>query len=224
MLIFSKEDTSKSRSKVYKIYHPKNTQEFEILFNIHKKNGTIGYERLEPLEWKVINGDIVSLRGDLWLNYDSLMSNINDEGSIKFTNAKKPELLLFDIIKSTTNPNDLVMDFHLGSGTTCAVAHKMNRRYIGIEQMDYIEDVSVERLKKVIDGEQGGISKAVNWQGGGDFVYAELKQINNFKDCEIGSLNKNMQYLPIDEIEDETYGISKEEIIINKKFYGIDNE
>ena len=224
LLIFSKEDTSKSRSKVYKIYHPKNTQEFEILFNIHKKNGTIGYERLEPLEWKVINGDIVSLRGDLWLNYDSLMSNINDEGSIKFTNAKKPELLLFDIIKSTTNPNDLVMDFHLGSGTTCAVAHKMNRRYIGIEQMDYIEDVSVERLKKVIDGEQGGISKAVNWQGGGDFVYAELKQINNFKDCEIGSLNKNMQYLPIDEIEDETYGISKEEIIINKKFYGIDNE
>ena len=52
----------------------------------------------------------------------------------------------------------------------------MGRRYIGIEQMDYIEDIAVERLKKVIDGEQGGISKSVNWQGGGSFVYCELKE------------------------------------------------
>lgn len=66
------------------------------------------------------------------------------------------------------------MDFFLGSGTTAAVAHKMNRRYIGIEQMDYIETITVERLKKVIEGEQGGISKDVSWQGGGSFVYAEL--------------------------------------------------
>lgn len=65
--------------------------------------------------------------------------------------------------------------YHLGSGTTAAVAHKMNRQYIGIEQMDYIETVSVERLKKVIDGERGGISKDVNWTGGGSFVYCELK-------------------------------------------------
>lgn len=136
----------------------------------------------------------------------------------------KPEKLMEYLITLTTKENDLVMDFHLGSGTTCAVAHKMNRRYIGIEQMDYIEDVSVQRLKKVIDGEQGGISKAVNWQGGGSFVYAELKEIYNFKDCEIGSLNKNMQYLPINEIEDEEYGIAKEEIAINKAFYGIENE
>ena len=63
----------------------------------------------------------------------------------------------------------------MGSGTTQAVAHKMNRQYIGIEQMDYIETVSVERLKKVITGEQGGISKDVEWQGGGSFVYCELK-------------------------------------------------
>lgn len=54
----------------------------------------------------------------------------------------------------------------------------MNRQYIGIEQMDYIETVAVERLKKVIEGEQGGISKSVNWQGGGDFVYLELKKYN----------------------------------------------
>ena len=142
----------------------------------------------------------------------------------EFETGQKPEKLLERIIFSATNPNDLVMDYHLGSGTTCAVAHKMGRRYIGIEQMDYIEDIAVERLKKVIDGEQGGISKAVNWEGGGNFIYAELKQIDTFKDAEIGALNKNMQYLPISEIEDESYNISKEEIAINKAFYGIENE
>ena len=94
-----------------------------------------------------------------------------------FSNPK-PEQLLKRIIELSTKDNDIVLDYHLGSGTTCAVAHKMNRQYIGIEQMDYIETLAVERLKKVIDGEQGGISKAVNWQGGGEFVYAELAPFN----------------------------------------------
>ncbi|WNO83399.1 site-specific DNA-methyltransferase [Streptococcus suis] len=87
----------------------------------------------------------------------------------------KPENLIKRIVEIATNEGDIVLDYHLGSGTTAAVAHKMNRQYIGIEQMDYIETVSVERLKKVIAGEQGGISKDVNWSGGGSFVYAELK-------------------------------------------------
>lgn len=142
----------------------------------------------------------------------------------KVFNFPKPEALLQRIIEISTKPNDLIMDFHLGSGTTCAVAHKMNRRYIGIEQMDYIEDVAVERIKKVIEGEQGGISKVLNWQGGGSFIYAEQKQIDTFKDAEIGKLNKNMQYLPVSEIEDVEYGISKDEIAINKKFYELENE
>lgn len=68
------------------------------------------------------------------------------------------------------------------------------------------------------------IEKVIEKNEEGSFVYAELKQIDDFKDCEIGALNKNMQYLPIDEIEDENYGISKEEIEINKAFYGIENE
>ena len=92
----------------------------------------------------------------------------------------KPEKLLQRIIHITTNENDLVLDFCLGSGTTCAVAHKMGRRWIGIEQMDYIEDITKVRLQKVLDGEQGGISKAVNWQGGGSFVYLELKKYNQY--------------------------------------------
>jgi adenine-specific DNA-methyltransferase len=165
----------------------------------------------------------------IWLHDEVGHNQISRSEIVKlfgeFTfSTPKPESLLKRIIELTTKPNDLIMDYHLGSGTTCAVAHKMGRRYIGIEQMDYIEDVAVERLKKVINGEQGGISKIVNWNGGGDFVYAELKTIDTFKNVEIGSLNRNMQYLPINEIEDSNYNISKEEIAINKAFYGIENE
>lgn len=90
----------------------------------------------------------------------------------------KPESLLKFIIEISTNPGDIVLDYHLGSGTTAAVAQKMGRRWIGIEQMDYIDTIAKERLKKVIAGEQGGISKSVNWQGGGSFVYLELKKYN----------------------------------------------
>ena len=90
----------------------------------------------------------------------------------------KPERLLQRILTLATNEGDIVLDNFLGSGTTAAVAHKMNRQYIGVEQMDYIETVTVERLKKVIAGEQGGISKAVEWKGGGSFIYCELSKLN----------------------------------------------
>lgn len=93
-------------------------------------------------------------------------------------NNPKPEELIKHLIEIATNPNDIVLDYHVGSGTTCAVAHKMGRRWIGIEQMDYIEDITKVRLQKVLDGEQGGISKAVGWSGGGSFVYFELKKYN----------------------------------------------
>lgn len=105
--------------------------------------------------------------------------NGNDEITKLFSrddfSYAKPEKLIADILKISSKENDIVLDFFLGSGTTAAVAHKMKRQYIGIEQMDYIETVSIERLKKVIDGDQGGISKDVNWTGGGSFVYCELK-------------------------------------------------
>lgn len=90
----------------------------------------------------------------------------------------KQERLLQRIITLGSNKGDIVLDFTVGSGTTAAVAQKMGRRWIGIEQMDYIETIAKERLKKVIAGEQGGISKSVNWQGGGSFVYLELKKYN----------------------------------------------
>lgn len=107
--------------------------------------------------------------------------DINDDG--KAFDNPKPEKLIANIITVATEPDDIVLDFHLGSGTTAAVAHKLNRRYIGIEQMDYIQSLVLERLQKVIKGEQGGISQAVNWKGGGSFVYFDLAKANeNFVD------------------------------------------
>lgn len=106
--------------------------------------------------------------------------------------TQKVEVLLERIITASCPRNGLVLDFHLGSGTTASVAHKMGRRYIGVEQMDYIENITIERMKNVIgknvkkDGKMfeeleydlEGISKAVNWQGGGSFVYCELSRAN----------------------------------------------
>lgn len=86
----------------------------------------------------------------------------------------KPEALLGRILTLATNPGDLVLDSFLGSGTTAAVAHKMNRRYIGIEMGDHAVTHCVPRLNKVINGEQGGISKSVGWQGGGGFRFYRL--------------------------------------------------
>src|SRR5690606_40288347 len=92
--------------------------------------------------------------------------------------GQKAEKPLERIIASSTNEGDIVLDFFMGTGTTQAVALKMNRRYIGIVQMDYINTITVPRLKKVIEGEQSGISKSVNWQGGGSFDYVELMEKN----------------------------------------------
>ena len=107
------------------------------------------------------------------------MKEVKAINSISVFGTPKPERLIERILTLGTNEGDLVLDFHLGSGTTVAVAHKMGRRYIGVEQMDYIQDITVERLKKVLEGEQGGISKTQNWHGGGSFVYCELKEDAN---------------------------------------------
>ena len=86
----------------------------------------------------------------------------------------KPETLIERILVLATNPGDLVLDSFLGSGTTAAVAHKMGRRYIGVEMGEHAVTHCVPRLQKVIDGEQGGISKSAGWQGGGGFRFYRL--------------------------------------------------
>jgi adenine-specific DNA-methyltransferase len=140
-------------------------------------------DKLRLLTWlndvvEKINGENYKkdLQGTFWDGFN--LNNLSKEGDTVFKSGKKPEELVKKVLDISTIENDIVLDYHLGSGTTAAVAHKMGRRYIGIEQLDYGESNSVVRLKKVIAGEQGGISKSVNWQGGGDFVYFELAKWN----------------------------------------------
>ncbi len=130
---------------------------------------------------------------------DSSVSRVDETIAIDDENFKgqKPEALISRILEVSTNQNDLVLDFFAGSGTTCAVAHKMKRRYIGIEQMDYIETITKERLKKVIEGEQGGISKKCDFKGGGSFVYAELKEVNLEVKKQILNANSTSECLKI---------------------------
>jgi len=98
---------------------------------------------------------------------------INIENKV-FT-TPKPERLLQRVIQIATNEGDWVLDAFLGSETTCAVAHKMNRKWIGLENGDQLDEICVPRLKKVIYGEDdGGITKAVDWKGGGGFRYYEM--------------------------------------------------
>ncbi|AUJ31350.1 DNA methyltransferase [Liquorilactobacillus nagelii] len=152
------------------------------------------------------------LRSILNIEIEDVPTNKNASDEIKLLfgdatfNTPKPEGLLKKLIELVTNEGDMVLDFFMGSATTQAVAMKMNRRFIGIEQMEYINTVSVPRLQKVIAGEQGGISKDVNWQGGGSFVYAELMQ-------------KNMGYLQ-DIISSKTIGELHE--VYNRMLSGVD--
>lgn len=216
------------------------------------------------------NGKKVIARelGSLWT--DILWNGISNEGGVTLIGGKKPEKLLRRIIEMNTEPGEIVLDYHLGSGTTCAVAHKMGRQYIGIEQLDYGENDSVVRLKNVIKGDQTGISKAVDWKAGGDFVYLELakwnenfvEKINKAKSAKelakileemekkaflsykvdlktidskakdfaqlsltdqkrflLECFDKNQMYINYSEIDDEDYGVSKDDKKLNKEFY-----
>ena len=102
-------------------------------------------------------------------------NNLSKEGLVDFPNGKKPEKLLQNIIMMSTEKNELVLDFFAGSGSTAATAHKLNRQYILVEQLDTQIEKSVKRLQNVIHGEEKGITREVNWKGGGEFVYCELK-------------------------------------------------
>jgi len=103
------------------------------------------------------------------------LNNLTKEGGVQFPQGKKPEALIEKVLELATEPNDLVLDSFAGSGTTGAVAHKMGRRWIMIELGEHCHTHIIPRLQKVTDGEDpGGISKAVNWQGGGGFRYYKL--------------------------------------------------
>ena len=114
--------------------------------------------------------------GDIWMDISTI--NINKESTVQLPNGKKPESLLRRIIYAFTNENDYVLDAYFGTGTTGAVALKMNRKFIGLEQLNSHYEKSKPRLTEVINGDSSGISSEVNWQGGGSFVSLELKTLN----------------------------------------------
>jgi adenine-specific DNA-methyltransferase len=122
---------------------------------------------------------------------DIAWEGIASEGGVVFKKSKKPERLIRRIFQLTTNEGDLVLDSFLGSGTTAAVAHKMNRRYIGIEMGEHAKTHCALRLQKVIEGEQGGISKDVAWVSGGGFRFYNLGEAIFNED---GCINKNIKF------------------------------
>lgn len=126
-------------------------------------------DRLKLIDGQLLPGELIT---DIW--NDIPVEGLSSEGGVDFPKGKKPEKLIQRCIAMSTSPGDWVLDSFLGSGTTAAVAHKMGRRWIGIELGDHCYTHCLPRLKAVVDGEQGGISKAVNWQGGGGFRFFEL--------------------------------------------------
>jgi adenine-specific DNA-methyltransferase len=127
-------------------------------------------DKLKVIDGKQVAGEPLTTLWD-----DILSNNLHAEGSVEFPKSKKPETLIKRVLDLATNPGDLVLDSFLGSGTTAAVAHKMGRRWIGIELGEHCETHCLPRLKKVVDGEDpGGITQAVGWKGGGGFRYYRL--------------------------------------------------
>ena len=113
-----------------------------------------------------------------YLSSEADFGNCRNEGGVDIEGGKKPEQLLKFFLNYFSNEGDLILDFFGGSGTTAAVAHKMNRRYITCEQMDNQIEMIKSRLSSVVAGEKTGISSDVDWQGGGSFIYCELAKLN----------------------------------------------
>lgn len=135
------------------------------------KNGTY-------FQGKPQSSDVTEIPYPNFFDFMEEYNRVNAEGQVEFRNGKKPEQLLRFLIELLTNEGETVLDYHLGSGTTCAVAHKLHRHYIGVEQLDYIKEITVERMKGVVRGDESGISRDVGWSGGGNFVYMELMELN----------------------------------------------
>lgn len=154
---------------------------------------------------------------------------IANEGGVNMKNGKKPEKILHRLISMITQKQDIVLDFFGGSGTTAAVAHKMNRRYISVEQMDSQISLITTRLNNVISGDTTGISKVVSWQGGGSFVYCELARANYKFADEIERASTTNELLSIWQQMQETgflsWKVNLKEIDVNtEEFSALDIE
>ena len=142
-------------------------------------------------------------KGDTWWTSDEVGHNqeakreiIKLFGSENVFDTPKPERLIERILQLSTSPGDLVFDSFLGSGTTIAVAHKMGRNWIGIEMGNHVYTHCKVRIDKVLDGENGGISKKYNWQGGGGYHFYELAPSLLVRDKKLSLWKFNPEYTP----------------------------
>lgn len=164
------------KSKFYSVDYTPSRGKYE------NQETTLYYYNSELLSWlsdtaNVSDGKIVKSQKmtTLWTHGEIPKADIANEGGVYFPRGKKPEQLLKRIIEMSTEPGDFVLDSFLGSGATAATAHKLGRKWIGIELGDHAETHCVPRLINVAKGnDQTGISKAVNWQGGGGFKFYTL--------------------------------------------------
>ena len=115
--------------------------------------------------------------GDLWTDLSTI--NLNKEGGVAFPNGKKPEALVRRVLQLATDPGDWVLDAYAGSGTTAAVAHKMGRRWITIEQGPHASTHCAERLRRVVEGrDEGGVTRDEGWRGGGGYRYVRAQVVD----------------------------------------------
>lgn len=164
-----KELSQKNPNKIFYVnknsqdhYYYRGREMFFLSDKIHKCLTEEGYVE-----------SVSNLLGDIWLDINT--GKLFNEGGVEFRNSKKPEFLIARILDMSSKPGDIVLDSFLGSGTTCAVAQKMNRRWIGIEMGDHCYTLAKERLDYVISGQDNaGISIAFNYTGGGGYRFYEL--------------------------------------------------
>lgn len=154
--------TGRNKGQIYEqFYKGKNFRLFAWLKDVAEEiDGNLYKKTLQGTYWDFVSGT----------------KNLTKEGNVEFPNGKKPEALIQRIFEMTTNRNEIILDSFLGSGTSIAVANKMNRKWIGIERGEQAYTHCKVRLDSVIDGEQGGISKDVGWKGGGGYRFYELAE------------------------------------------------
>lgn len=175
-------ESKKNRKKI--IRHPNDDMDYQF---IGGEMMVYYSDRLVNIEGTVLPGKVIT---DIW--EDIAFEGIAKEGNVYFPASKKPEHLIKRLLEISTNENDLILDCFGGSGTTFAAAHKMKRKWIGIELGEHAETHIKPRMKSVVNGiDNSGISKSVNWQGGGSFKYYHLGEsiINVDKETGKGEFN-----------------------------------
>ena len=160
---------AKSKKTKDKVIHHK--REGEADFYLRNGERIIFYaDRLREIDGKLTTAEPLS---DLW--NDVVPNDLHREGGVDLKKGKKPEKLLHRLIELNSDEGDIVLDYFVGSGTSACVAHKINRRWIGIDQAYYFDEKSLIRAKRVLGGDSSGISSVVKWKGSGFFKYFALE-------------------------------------------------